>query len=332
MSLTARLKERIAAQGSITVAEYMDAALSDPQDGYYMRKDPFGLEGDFITSPEISQIFGELIGLWCADIWLQMNSPEIDIIELGPGRGTLMKDFLRATCHVPNMHAQAQVHLVEMSPVLRAIQQENLSSKYPFISWHENLPADNGKPLLLIANEFFDALPIHQYLNGEERKISWQEEAFAFQDDGAGEITETCPSAQHIMQEIGNRIAKNGGAALIIDYGYEEPAKGDTLQAVYQHQYHPFLEQPGKADLTAHVNFSSLARAVSGANVAPLLTQGEFLQRMGGRVRVQQLSQNATGHEQREAIAKGFDRLIGEMGELFKVLAVTSPQVLPPVF
>lgn len=349
------LRERIAAHGPISIADYMAVALGDSQYGYYMRKDPFGTQGDFITSPEISQIFGEMIGIWCAECWLQLGRPEMDVIELGPGRGTLMKDWLRATRHIPQFHDCITVHLVETSPALRAIQQETLASNPSRLYWHFSLP-DTNRPLLVYSNEFFDALPIHQYItqNGawHERLVDWHNGRFCFTiaEDAAslpayptmedGVIVEQCPLAKEIMQELSGRVAAYDGAILSIDYGYTRPENGalpvgDTLQAVYKHTYHDVLSRPGEADITAHVDFSALAEnaATAGARAAPVISQRDFLLRMGAEMRVQQLCRNLAP-EQKQRIEDGFQRLVDPqgMGSLFKVLAVTSPQLAAPVF
>lgn len=364
MSLAEKLREEIERRGPLSVADYMAAALGDEQYGYYMHSDPLGLSGDFVTSPEISQIFGELVGIWCAETWHNLNSPECDLVELGPGRGTLMKDLLRATSHVSGFHDAVTVNLVEMSPTLSAVQRETLTDAHPRIRWHEALP-ETGRPLLVVANEFFDALPIRQFTTTEtgftERLIGWdRKQGFHFKpgpeltelpgdypDIPAGTLPEgatleICPLAQRIMLDIAVHIKTHGGAMLAIDYGYTRPqgvpvfASGDTLQAVRRHKFHEVLQEPGKADITAHVDFSVLAeiaRAV-GAEASETITQREFLMHMGGRIRMEQLCKNASSTEQQKQLMDGYGRLVAldGMGELFKLLAVTQPGFKPPVF
>lgn len=367
-SLSGILSGRIRATGPLTVAEYMRAALAHPEYGYYMTRDPLGLGGDFVTAPEISQIFGELIGIWCAEIWLQMGSPDVHVVELGPGRGTLMKDFLRATAHIHGFHQHADIHMVETSPVLKQAQQATLTPAHPRIQWHQELPSVRG-PMLVIANEFFDALPIRQFVATEkgfrERVVGLGEsDQFEFLlaeeethhlptalpriEAGtlpAGTIIEICPVAQQMMAQIASTIGAKGGAFLAIDYGYVRPemmdvhAAGDTLQAVREHQYHDVLRQPGAADLTAHVDFSTLRQvAMENGRVASPHpeTQGMFLKRMGAQLRIQQLLAHSRDDTQRQMVARGYERLTSpkEMGELFQVLAVTqaSPALKLPAF
>lgn len=365
MSLTQKLRTEIETRGPISVADFMAAALGDPEYGYYVTKDPFGLAGDFITSPEISQIFGELLGIWSAECWHQLGSPEIDVVELGPGRGTLMKDFLRATCHVPGFHEAAKIHLVETSPLLRKAQEESLRGKHPSLSWHDVLPKTN-RPMLVVANEFFDALPIRQFVKQKdgvaERMVEWNQTRAEFSfvtgeiyknlpgeypkttlaTMHEGAVVEQCPLAQRIMDEIAQHIATYGGAGIFIDYGYERlkdlqaQVTGDTLQAVRQHGFHSVLDAPGDADITAHVDFTTLAdiAACAGARVASVQSQREFMLKMGGKLRMQQLFQHANSSAQQEHIASGFERLVSSnaMGDLFKVLAITCPAIHAPVF
>lgn len=356
MTLESRIIAEIREKGAITVARYMELVLGDPEGGYYMTKDPLGEGGDFVTSPEISQVFGELCGIWAAEAWSTQQLGHADLVEFGPGRGTLMADALRATKRVGGFHDHVDVQMVEMSPVLRTAQQRSLYGKHPRVSWHNALP-ESDRPLLVIANEFFDALPIHQYIAGED---GWHERLVTLPKRGdglvftqsretvpilpyllpVGSIVEACPLAVEIMAGIAKRIAKHGGAALIIDYGYMRlhgvQASGSTLQAVRDHQYHDVLHNPGKADVTAHVDFSALADAArrAGAQAANILSQREFLQRMGGKLRVEQLLRHADTPAISDNIKAGFERLIGQdaMGELFLVLAVTPVGAQAPVF
>ncbi len=343
-ALEAIIQRRIAQTGPINVAEYMELCLSHPKHGYYITRDPLGADGDFITAPEISQMFGELIGLWIAHVWLDQGSPSPFIFaELGPGRGTLMADALRATRNVAGFHQAMQVWLVETSPTLRAKQAENV----PKANWASTIEEIPDLPLLLVANEFFDALPIRQFGrdgNGwRERMLGLTDGALQwglalnlpnyaldtqFPNSPKDTIVETCPIGQAIAAQIGVRIRQHGGAALIIDYG-EWQGTGDTLQALRQHLKTDPLSVPGNADLTAHVNFSALAKA-SNLKAWPLLTQSHFLENIGVSQRAEILRRkdadgvNAAHHRLTHA---------AEMGTLFKVLCLTSAKApVPPGF
>lgn len=348
-ALLAHLKDRIAREGPLTVAQYMEVALAHPEHGYYMGRDPFGRGGDFITAPEVSQMFGELVGLWCAAVWQSMGAPAgVRLVELGPGRGTLMADLLRATRGVEGFPGAGDVHLVETSPALRAHQKESLGEGP---TWHDDFSTVPEGPLLVVANEFFDALPIHQYAFGPE---GWRERlvnqdartgALCFLPgaavDGpegaeAGAVWEASPASTAVARSIAKRIATHGGGALIIDYGHARSGFGDTLQAVKDHAYHGVLDDPGEADLTAHVDFQALAGALSEGGAVPWgpLPQGVFLSGLGIAARAAVLLKRATA-EQSEAIAQGHDRLTAsdQMGMLFKVLAATHPSLpAPPPF
>ncbi len=286
--LLQHLRTRIAAEGPLTVADYMAEALGHPEHGYYITRDPLGMAGDFTTAPEISQMFGELLGLWAAQVWLDLGRPApLHLAEAGPGRGTLMADALRAMRGVPGLAAAVQVHLIETSPSLRARQQQTLAASGHVPVWHDRLETvPTNAPLLLLANEFLDALPIHQAQRGPE---GWQERAVGWHQDrlswthrppspalapllppadavGLGKIIERCPAGLDFMRAIGQRLSQQGGAALLIDYGYAQPlAVGDTLQAVHKHRYADPLHQPGEADLTAHVDFHAMALAAQAA-------------------------------------------------------------------
>ncbi len=337
----ARLIARIREHGPISIADYM--RLCNAQ--YYATRDPFGAAGDFTTAPEISQVFGELIGAWCADYWQRRGAPkEVLLVELGPGRGTLMADALRATRRVPGFHAALRLHLVEQSPVLRKLQQETLAAFAP--QFHDDIASLPPGPLLLIANEFLDALPIQQFERQAgawcERKVALAGERFVFArgaatslavsgDDGA--IKELCPAATTVVGAIAQRIAQHGGAALFIDYGYYPSACGDTLQAVRDHRPHPVLEAPGNADLTAHVDFAALAEAArdAGAAASGPATQSGFLASLGIAAREAALLGAATP-AQHETIRSGVRRLVdpNEMGVLFKALALTQKSAPVP--
>ena len=333
-----RLAREIAATGPLPVARYMAECLAH----YYARRDPLGRGGDFITAPEISQVFGELIGLWMADLWMRAGSPaKLRLVELGPGRGTLMADLWRAVTRVPGFHAAASVHFVETSPTLRREQ----AAQVPHAAWHDRLEeVPNDAPLLLIANEFFDALPIRQFVR---TAAGWRERMVAF-DDGrffdaagpvpveplvpasllsapVGTVIEAAPAGSAIAAEIGARLAARGGAALIIDYGYVGPATGDTLQAVKAHAFADPFADPGEADLTAHVDFAALRIAAEPATAWGPVTQGALLSAFGIAARTEALAARATS-EQATLLRSGTTRLIGDdaMGSLFKALALTG--------
>lgn len=332
MSFAQQLLERIARDGAISVADYMEACNTH----YYATRDPFGGTGDFITAPEISQIFGELVGAWLAECWLQLGSPEAVLCEAGPGRGTLMQDILRATARVPQFHARIRIRMIETSPVLQALQQRTLRSAHHDIAWQQNFTDLPSLPLLLVANEFFDALPIHHFLpDGSERTISLRNGTLCW-TESALPVQETSPLSCNIMASIASHIRQQGGAALVIDYGYEHPPAErtiDTLQALRHHRYVDPLHSPGDADLTAHVNFGALAQAASGVQIWPVITQGDFLRRLGAELRATALCKQAP-QEQRHKILSGLERLISPqaMGTLFKVLAITSSLEKPAGF
>ncbi len=347
--LAERLARRIGAQGPMRVAEYMAACLTDPEHGYYTTRDPLGASGDFTTAPEISQMFGEMVGLWLAQAWQDIGAPPaFTLAELGPGRGTLMADILRAARLAPGFAGAASIHLVEASPVLRRAQAAALPGAAP--TWHDSaatLPDD--RPLLLVANEFFDALPIRQFLRTAD---GWAERMIGAGPGGLGyglapivpdveldrrfpgaapdTLVETCAPAEAVMQTLAPVIARHGGAALVIDYG-DWDGTGDTLQAMQGHAYAPVLDTAGEADLTAHVGFRWLAEAAAPLVAAPLATQGAFLERLGITARAQALAKGDKAAE----IAAQHRRLTHpeQMGALFKVLALTAPnQPQPPGF
>lgn len=352
-----RLRRRIVGSGPVPVSTFMAEALGDPTYGYYPTRDPLGARGDFTTAPEISQAFGELIGLWSVVVWQSMGAPgEFRLIELGPGRGTLMADFLRAAGRaVPAFAAAADLHLVETSPVLRAAQAERLSGFEP--NWHDDLATVPPGPSIAVANEFFDALPVRQieWRDGawRERLVDWTGDRFALVlspeptplaaalPDGlppprAGAVFEIAAPAQTIGAALGARLAAEGGAALTIDYGHAVPGYGDTLQAVAAHRYADPLADPGEADLTVHVDFATLGMtlAQAGATIHGPTTQGAFLRALGIEARRESLLGHA-GTDQKAGIESGIERLISPdgMGTLFKVLAATAPGLpAPPGF
>lgn len=325
------IKAKIRQTGAISVAEYMELALAHPEYGYYMKRDPLGVDGDFITAPEISQVFGEIIGAWLAHNWLLLGAPKGAIlVELGAGRGTLMADILRATKNVKGFHDTISVHLVEISPHLKQKQWKTLAGKHLRIEWHETIDTLPQLPILLVANEFFDALPIRQFVDGVERMIDLDNGENLYFPIGNDGITETCEPAIVIVRQISEAIAENGGAALIIDYGYLQGSNGDTLQAMKSHKYHDVLRECGDADITAHVDFQALAEAArtEGANVFDAIPQGAFLMRLGAGERTTNLCA-ASAPEQQKSLISGLKRLAdpAEMGKLFKVMAITSKEI-----
>jgi len=340
------LKARIARSGPINVAEYMADCLMHPTHGYYATRDPFGCAGDFITAPEISQMFGELIGLSLAQAWLDQGSPKnIVLAELGPGRGTLMEDALRATKAVPGFHAALTVHFVEASPVLRKAQAEVV----PDATWHDAASTLPEMPLYLIANEFFDALPLRQFIRtGDawaEKMVGLEDDQLSFglstpaplgllehrlSDTKQSDLIEHCPALPAIVQTIGDRIGRFGGAGLIVDYG-DWDSLGDTLQAVKAHEFVDPLAAPGISDLTAHVDFAAIAQAATPARYTKLATQGLFLERLGITARAQSLAQNLSGPA-KDTHIKAHRRLThpAEMGDLFKVIGLYPDGASPP--
>lgn len=289
-TLNRHLRSLIATKGPLTVSEYMGLALGHPTLGYYRRQDPLGAAGDFITAPEISQMFGELIGLWAAVSWQQMGMPDpVRLVELGPGRGTLMADALRAAGQLPPFKAACRLHLVETSPALREVQASALANHglTADIAWHDSIDQVPEGPAIVIANEFFDALPVRQFMRTadgwRERLIDVdpdREDGFRFvlgppspvasalipqavRNAAEGAIAEVCPAGLSIAAILGQRLTAQGGVALIVDYGHAFSAAGDTLQAVARHSYVDPLVAPGVADLTAHVDFQALARAAT---------------------------------------------------------------------
>ena len=348
------IKGLIAAEGAISVERYMELALGHPDLGYYMNRDSFGAAGDFTTAPEISQMFGELLGLWTAEVWHQMGQPNpIRLIELGPGRGTLMSDALRAARLAPDFREAVEVTLVETSPKLAQIQHETLLSSGVAVTWAASFAETPPGPAILLANEFLDALPVRQYVFSKGR---WRERVvridaggelvFGVSDDyepyiqaqGAeGDILEVNPASHRLMFELGARMVRQGGVALFVDYGHTVTGLGDTLQAVRNHRFVSPLYEPGEADVTAHVDFSAMARSAraAGAAVHGPIDQGDFLTALGVDQRADALSTRTPNR------AAEFDsarrRLVGkgenEMGGLFKAMAVASRTLpRPPGF
>jgi SAM-dependent MidA family methyltransferase len=332
----------IVINGPIPVAHFMAAANRH----YYATRDPLGASGDFTTAPEISQMFGELIGSWLADLWDRAGRPAAHYVELGPGRGTLAADAIRA---MRRAGLEPAVHFVETSPVLRAEQ----AKRHPGAIFHDDVTTlSEDAPLLIVANEFFDALPVRQLVNTasgwRERHVVWADPLFVPVASGPalddilpdhlrtapiGSIIETSPASAAISRQLAHRLAAQRGAALIIDYGYEGPAIGDTLQAVRGHAYANPFEEPGERDLTAHVDFATLAEAAraEGAVASHFATQRDWLLRLGIAARAERLSAGAP--DRSGEIATALARLTApdQMGTLFKVLAVTSPDWPQPV-
>lgn len=347
MSLSALLEARIAREGPITLAEFMEAALTHTEFGYYIKRDPLGAGGDFTTAPEISQLFGEMLGAWLADAWRQAGAPSpFLLLELGPGRGTLMNDALRATRNVEGFHQGLRLFLYEASPALQQAQRLTLSKYSISIQWLERvsqltdfiISQSTDLPLFFLANEFFDALPIRQFIERdgvrEERRVDCRSGAFCFTHEPENlAIRESCEPAGEILSLLASYIARRGGAGLVADYGYSGGSRGDTLQAVRHHAYADPLKNPGEADLTAHVDFDALAAAArkAGAKTHGPAAQGAFLQRLGIELRAAALMRNANP-AQAEALMSGMQRLIhpAQMGRLFKILAVTHPALDQP--
>lgn len=350
-ALKAELIRLIAEEGPMPISRYMALCLGHPRHGYYMTRDPFGAQGDFTTAPEISQMFGEMIGLWAAHLWQAMGRPSrVALIEIGPGRGTLMADLLRATRILPGFREAANVHLVETSPVLREIQAATLAGKAEPI-WHERIETALEGPAIIVANELLDALPLDQFvmtdqgwrerlvgLDGEGR-LAFGLAAAASDDAGPaktppGEVLEQPLAALSLVSGVASHVARAGGAALFIDYGSLQSGFGDTLQAMRRHAFADPLEEPGEADLTVHVDFARMAQAAlrAGSATHGPVRQADFLLALGLAERAQALSAKATP-EQATLIGAAFDRLIerGEtgMGDLFKVLALSHPGLSP---
>ncbi|CTQ75205.1 class I SAM-dependent methyltransferase [Roseibium alexandrii] len=355
-ALKEKLRQQIAAEGPITVATYMARCLGDQEYGYYTTREPFGRKGDFITAPEVSQMFGELIGAVCLKAYETLGAPSnFQLVELGPGRGTLMGDFLRMASHRPEFLEAATLNLVEISPRLRQVQTQILRNTQLQPNFRNTFQDVPDGPLIVIANEFFDALPIHQFVKTPN---GWNERMVGLDASGRlefgvgpaqlptdsippaamkapeGSILETQPAANAVAEEIATRIAEYGGFALFIDYGYAQTGPGDTLQALYRHAYDDVLAHPGEADLTAHVNFETLATAArrAGAIPLPLLTQGTFLLQSGLLERAGALGAGKTPADQ-DTIRDVVERLAApdEMGDLFKVLAIAPKgQVFAP--
>lgn len=356
--LHAEIRRLIRLAGPMPVNRYMDICLTHPDHGYYVTRDPLGRGGDFVTAPEVSQMFGEMLGLWAASVWKQMGSPStLRLIELGPGRGTMMMDALRATRIVPEFLEAAQVDLVEINPALRDKQRATLAKSNVPVAWYDRINDVPPGPCIVLANEFFDALPVRQAIKIEgqwfERCIAIGEREHLVYTVGA----EPIPRFEHLLPQalrdaangaifewrndeaamaLASHVRDNGGAALIIDYGHFRSDIGDTFQAIAHHAFADPLITPGEADLTAHVDFEALANAAEDMRVrvhGPV-EQGEFLIHLGIENRALSLMAKAQ-HEAAENVASGLRRLTSRerdgMGALFKVmgLSATSLASLP---
>jgi NADH dehydrogenase [ubiquinone] 1 alpha subcomplex assembly factor 7 len=353
--LEREIARMIEADGPMPVSRFMALCLGHPRLGYYMTRDPFGAKGDFVTAPEVSQMFGELMGVWAMTQWRAMGSPSpFQLVELGPGRGTLMMDLLRAARAMPGFIEAAQVRMIEMSPILMAAQKRTLAAAGANVSWHGHLDEVPSGPMLLIANEFFDALPVVQI---ERTPQGFFERAVGLDAEGKlqlglmpvavtppehaadaaiGAIVELSPARVDYAAMIAARLVADQGAALIIDYGHGETAMGDTLQAVRRHQKVSILERPGETDITAHVDFEALGAVMrgAGADVHGVLTQQTLMARLGLQTRAEMLSVSASARERADIVA-AVSRLAGphQMGQLFKAMAVVSPgQPAPAAF
>jgi len=354
-TLESEIRRRIATAGPMPVADYMRLCLTHPKHGYYINRDPLGSDGDFITAPEISQMFGELIGIWLAAVWRQMGAPEnIRLVELGPGRGTLLLDALRAARVVQGFREAIVLHLVEISPALQKLQQQRLEALDVPALWHAALDDVPGGPSLIIANEFIDALPVHQAVKQAD---GWHERVVDVGADGnfcfglaretlfhfetslprglrqspEGSIFEWRPD--RIALELGRRVRADG-AALILDYGHVKYGLGDTLQAVAGHAYTDPLRAPGEADLTAHVDFEALAQSAEsiGGRIHGPILQRDLLLRLGIDKRAAALKANASRDKALEidlAMSRLTETGAQGMGELFKALAIADPKLGP---
>lgn len=353
LPLAEQIDLQIRTNGPMSVATYMGLCLTHPTKGYYKGADPLGAAGDFVTAPEISQMFGELIGFFFVNLWQQMGEPKrFTLMELGPGRGTLMADLLRVACRAAGFRDALQLRLFETNPTLMAEQQARLAPYAP--SWARDFEDDGEGPLLIVANEFFDALPIRQFVRKpdgwHERMVGLADGRRAFglsptpippaampaavADAEPDTLFEVCFAGGEVMSRLARTVGKRGGAILAIDYGYARTQTGDTLQGVRRHAYADVLEAPGETDLSAHVDFGALRELATGTGLAvpPLATQGEFLQRLGIDERAKALA--GANPNSAEAIKAARHRLVdpAQMGTLFKAFCAHSPGLQPAGF
>jgi NADH dehydrogenase [ubiquinone] 1 alpha subcomplex assembly factor 7 len=353
LTLAEQIDAQIRATGPMSLATYMALCLSHPRHGYYTTGRPIGADGDFITAPEISQMFGELIGFFFVNLWQQMGQPpSFTLLELGPGRGTLMADALRAASRADGFENALHLQLFESNVLLKAEQEKRLGKYNPY--WATELDAVSEDPLFVVANEFFDAMPLRQFVRTDD---GWHERLVGLNDGqrvlglsptpivesaapaevhGAysGEVLELSAAAVETMQRISRKVALQGGGILAIDYGYPATRTGETLQAVKAHAFADPLDAPGDADLSAHVNFGVLgvAAKATGLAVAPLATQGDFLLKLGIGERAKALARSNPAEAPN--IARAVERLTSpeQMGTLFKALCVHSPGLNPAGF
>ncbi|MBR2687160.1 MAG: class I SAM-dependent methyltransferase [Aquamicrobium sp.] len=355
--LKRRIIELITTVGPIPASEYMALCLFDPEAGYYTTREPFGAGGDFITAPEVSQMFGELVAVWLYEAWRTIGSPTpVSLAEIGPGRGTLMRDMLRTLHRLDPVFATGtSIALIETSPRLREVQKNTLAGIAIDVAWHETAATLLDQPILIVGNELFDAVPIRQFVRTAD---GWRERMVGLNANGElaffagaasldpallpadaegapnGAIVELAPARSALMQTIAEHIATRGGVGLFFDYGHLQPGVGDTLQALRNHQYEDVLASPGEADLTAHVDFAALAASTRTAGLrADTTTQGSFLLAMGLLERAGRLGADAD-EATRARLTGEVERLAGPqaMGELFKVLAIAPEQIVLPVF
>jgi NADH dehydrogenase [ubiquinone] 1 alpha subcomplex assembly factor 7 len=362
-SLEDKLKNRIREAGPISVAEYMTICLLDPVQGYYPTRDPLGADGDFITAPEISQMFGEVLGLWCVQSWIDLGRPTtLHLIEYGPGRGIMMSDMLRSASLDPEFKAAVQVWLIEASAALEAIQGRTLGTVDVAVQWAARLEDVPPGPSLIIGNEFLDCLPIQQLIcddpfAGEdgwvERRVGLDpEDRLCFVKSGVpaaailtdrlpkgasdarkDDLLETCPSVAQIVDSLSIRFAANPGRALFIDYGPEDTEFGDTLQALKRHKKVGVFSDPGNTDLTARVDFAALSETAvaAGLTISDAVPQREFLSKLGLEMRAVALIRAKP--DAKPVIARQLHRLTDtdEMGELFKAMCISSPGLPAPL-
>ena len=348
------IRKLIKSSGPMPVWRYMELCLMHPQHGYYVSRDPLGREGDFTTAPEVSQMFGELLGLWAASVWRAIGQPPLlRLIELGPGRGTMMADALRALRVLPPLYQSLTIHMVEVNPVLREKQRSTLSSVRN-ITWHDSIDDVLEGPAVIFANEYFDVLPIHQMV---KRETGWHERTIELDKNDSlvfAHMSEPTPRFEVLLpplvraapvgavfewrpdkeiMKVARRVREHDGAAVIIDYGHLRSDAGDTFQAIARHSFTDPLKNPGQADVTAHVDFQALGRAAEdlGARVHGPVTQGEFLKRLGIEARAATLMAKATPEVSADidgALKRLTDSGRGGMGSMFKVIGISKPDLV----